>query len=60
MILYNVINGYLDDIAVDKLGTFETDFHRFMDANHPEVGEAIAKEKDISAETEEMLKAAIG
>ena len=59
MILYAAINGYLDDVPVDKLTAFETDFHRFMGANHPKVGEAIAKEKDISAETEEKLKAAI-
>jgi len=60
MIFYAAINGYLDDIAVDKAGAFETNFHRFMEANHPEIGEAINREKDLSAETEEKLKAAIG
>ncbi len=60
MILYVAINGYLDDIAVDQAGAFETNFHRFMEANHPEIGETIAREKDISAETEEALKVAIG
>jgi len=60
MIFYAAINGYLDDIAVDKAGAFETNFHRFMEANHPEIGEAISREKDLSAETEEKLKAAIG
>ncbi len=59
MILYAAINGYLDDIAVEKLGAFETDYHRFMAANHPEIGKTIIKEKDISAETGEALKAAI-
>ena len=59
MILYAAINGHLDDIPVDKLTTLEADFHRFVEANHPKVGEAIAKEKDISADTEEKLKAAI-
>ncbi len=59
MMMYVAINGYLDDIAVDRAGAFETDFHRFMEANHPEIGGAIDKEKDISAETEEALKAAI-
>ncbi len=60
MILYAAINGYLDDIAVDQLGAFETNFYRFMEASHPQVGEAIAREKDISAGTEEALKTAIG
>jgi F-type H+-transporting ATPase subunit alpha len=30
-----------------------------MEANHPEIGGSIAKEKGISPETEEKLKAAI-
>ncbi|MFC1864525.1 F0F1 ATP synthase subunit alpha [Chloroflexota bacterium] len=60
MILYAAINGYLDDIAVEKLASFETDFHRFMESSHPEIGGAIIKEKDISSDTEEALKAAVG
>jgi len=60
MILYAVINGYIDDVAVDKVAVFETDFYNFIEANHPEIGKAIAKEKEISDKTEEALKAAIG
>jgi len=59
MILYAAINGYVDDVPVNKVVDFETNFHRFMEANYPEIGEAIAKEKDISEKTEEKLKAAI-
>ena len=59
MILYAVINGYLDDIPIDEVVTFEVDFHKFMGANHPDVGEFIAKTKEISAKTEEALKKAI-
>jgi len=59
MILYAAINGYIDDIAVDKVIAFETNFHKFMETNHPEIGESIAREKEISAETEEALKKAI-
>ena len=59
IILYAAINGYLDDIEVEKLATFETDFHRFMESGHPEIGVTISREKDISSETEEALKAAI-
>ncbi len=59
MILYAVVNGYIDDVAVDKVIGFEADFHRFMEANNPEVGKAIAQAKEITAETEEALKAAI-
>jgi F-type H+-transporting ATPase subunit alpha len=59
MILYAAINGYLDDVPVDKITAFEANFHRFMEANHPEIGKKITKEKDISSETEEKLKKAI-
>ena len=59
MILYVAINGYLDDIPMDKITAFEANFYRFMEANHPEIGENIAKEKEIRPETEEKLKAAI-
>ncbi|MDD5039416.1 MAG: F0F1 ATP synthase subunit alpha, partial [Dehalococcoidales bacterium] len=59
MILYTAINGYLDDVAVEQLSAFEANFHRFMGANHGEIINNIVKEKDISAETGEKLKAAI-
>jgi F-type H+-transporting ATPase subunit alpha len=59
MILYAAINGYLDDVSVDKVRTFESNFHTFMEANHPEIGRAIAGEKQISDETEKALKVAI-
>jgi F-type H+-transporting ATPase subunit alpha len=59
MILYAAINGYLDDIPVAKITAFETNFQRSMEANHPEIVKKIAKDKEISHETEEKLKAAI-
>ncbi|MEE9398947.1 MAG: F0F1 ATP synthase subunit alpha, partial [Dehalococcoidales bacterium] len=59
MILYIAINGYLDEIAIDKLAAFESGFYDFMEKTHPEIGESIIKTKEISLETEEALKAAI-
>jgi F-type H+-transporting ATPase subunit alpha len=59
MILYAAINGYLDDMPVDKVTAFEANFYRFMEANHPEIGKSIASKKEITPETEEKLKAAI-
>ncbi|MBE0415564.1 MAG: F0F1 ATP synthase subunit alpha [Dehalococcoidia bacterium] len=58
-ILYAVINGYLDDIPVERVRAFEDGFHRFMETSHPEIGERIAEEKAISVDTEEALKKAI-
>jgi F-type H+-transporting ATPase subunit alpha len=59
MILYAAINGYLDDVPVDKVTTFEANFHRFMEANYPKIGDQIAKDKELKPETEEKLKTAI-
>ncbi len=59
MILYAAVNGYLDDIAVDQLAAFENDFHRFMETSHPEIAGTIARDKDLSSETEEAFKTAI-
>jgi F-type H+-transporting ATPase subunit alpha len=59
MILYAAINGHLDDVPVNKVSAFETNFHRFMEANHPEIGENIASQKETTPEIEEKLKAAI-
>ena len=56
MILYVAINGYLDDVAIDKMAVFETNFHNFMEASHPEIGKSIAETKEINAKTEEALK----
>jgi len=58
-ILYAVINGYLDDVPLDKVSTFEDAFHKFMETNHPEIGKEIASAKDLTSEIEESLKKAI-
>jgi F-type H+-transporting ATPase subunit alpha len=59
VILYAAINGFLDDVPVGKVSAFEANFHRFIDANHPEIGEKIAQQKEITPEIEEKLKAVI-
>lgn len=58
-ILHAVINGYLDDVPVEKVRAFEEGFHRFIETSHPEIGKHIAVEKELSDETEEALKQAI-
>jgi F-type H+-transporting ATPase subunit alpha len=58
-ILYAAVNGYLDDVEVAKVQSFETAFHRFMEATHPDIGKDIEEHKQITPETEDKLKAAI-
>jgi F-type H+-transporting ATPase subunit alpha len=59
VILFAAINGFLDDVAVDKVSEFEGSFHRFMDSTHPEILATISREKELTTETEEVLKAAV-
>jgi F-type H+/Na+-transporting ATPase subunit alpha len=64
MIIYAATNGYLDDVALDKIAAWEAGFYRYMDANHPEIGEAIVeksvKGKDkMSDDLVKQLNAAI-
>jgi len=59
MSLYAVVNGHLDDVAVEKARDFEKAFLDFMGSNHREIGRDIAEKQEIVPETEEALKAAI-
>jgi len=58
MIIYAATNGYLDDVPVDVVSTWEAEFYRYIDANHPEIGEAIV-EKSVKGKekmTDDLLK----
>jgi F-type H+-transporting ATPase subunit alpha len=59
MILYAVINGYVDDIPLNRVDAFEKEFYRFIEASYKDIGDSIAKTKDLSASAEEKLKKAI-
>jgi F-type H+/Na+-transporting ATPase subunit alpha len=64
VIIYAANQGYLDDVALDKVAAWETAFYRYMDANHPEIAQEIieksvqSKEK-MSKELLSKLNAAI-
>ena len=58
-IIYALTNGYLDDVPIEKVRTWEVEFHRFMESAHPEIIETITKEKALSDETIAKLRAAI-
>ncbi len=58
MIIYAANNGYLDDVPLDLVAEWETNLYRYMDANHPEIGQEIV-EKSVNARnkmTDELLK----
>jgi F-type H+-transporting ATPase subunit alpha len=58
-ILYAVTNGYLDDVPVERVISWEGNFHRFMETNHPDIEKQILTDNEINPETENRLKAAI-
>jgi len=58
-IIYAVVNGYLNDIAVEKLADFERRLYEFMDDNHGDLLKAIRTTGKLEKDTEEGLKAAL-
>ncbi len=59
MVLFCAVNGYLDDLELDKAGKFEEDFLKFMKSSKPEIGKEIREKGVMSDELIEKLKAAI-
>jgi F-type H+/Na+-transporting ATPase subunit alpha len=58
-ILFAAVNGFLDDVPVDKVRAFEAGLYDYMDSSHPEVNEEIREKMILSGELEEKLRATI-
>ncbi|HLI08654.1 MAG TPA: F0F1 ATP synthase subunit alpha [Ktedonobacteraceae bacterium] len=43
MIIYAGTNGYLDDVPIPVVSQWEQAFYRYMEANHPEIGQEIVE-----------------
>jgi len=59
IVLFAGTNGYLDDVEVEQVQAFQKELLRFLSSSHPEIEQAIAKEKAVSEQTEKLLRAAI-
>jgi F-type H+-transporting ATPase subunit alpha len=59
MMLFAVTNNYLDDVPVSKVHDFEVAFRRFMETAHPEVGQTIMRDLELSDMTTQQLRSAI-
>ncbi|KZE63614.1 MULTISPECIES: F0F1 ATP synthase subunit alpha [Paenibacillus] len=57
--LYTAVKGFLDDIPVSDVKRFEKDFLSFMESDHQDVLQSIRDTKDLVADNEAALKAAI-
>lgn len=59
MVIYTAVRGFLVDIPVDKVVSFQTDFLKFMHTQHPEVGQKIIEQKKLDDALEAEIKKAI-
>ncbi|MCL7926302.1 MAG: F0F1 ATP synthase subunit alpha [marine benthic group bacterium] len=59
MVIFAVTQGFLDDVEVNRIQSWESSFLEFMHTAHKGVGEAIRDEKVMSEETEKELRSAI-
>ena len=57
--IYAAVNGFLDDIDLDKLAAFENEFHKYLRSSRPEILKGIVEKKEITKDNEEALKKAI-
>ena len=58
-LIYAVTNGFLDDVAVDKVREWEAGFHDDMAAKHQDVLDEIRESGQLTDELNEKLVAAI-
>ena len=56
MALFAGVNGFVDQVSVDRVKRWQNEFLRYMEISHPEVGKDIAENKMLTADTEAMLR----
>jgi F0F1-type ATP synthase alpha subunit len=59
MLIFASSRGFLDGVTVEKVDQWRTDFLRFMDTAHSDVGQAIRDTYDFTEETEASLRQAL-
>jgi F-type H+/Na+-transporting ATPase subunit alpha len=58
-IIFALTNGFLDPVDLAQVKVWERDFHTYLRTQHGGVLEAIREERDLSADTEKALRAAV-
>lgn len=58
-VIYMGINGYLDEIPLEKVTQFVAGFREYLKTNKPKYGESVQQTKAMSDEAESLLKEAI-
>ena len=57
--VYALTKGFGGAVPVDQIGTYASNLLKFMHANYPAIGQAIANEKVISEQTDTALWTAV-
>lgn len=58
--IFTGIEGFLDDLPLDKVQKFEKEFLAFVEKEYQSIPESIAKTKNLEDSTIELLREAIG
>ena len=59
MIIWAAVNGFLDDIPVEKLKQFEENFHDFMEKEYPDIGHELKTKKVLEDALEGKMRKAL-
>lgn len=59
-VIYAVINGFADEVPVEKMQEWELGLHKFLDTSGADMMKLLREKKELSTEVEEKLKGALG
>lgn len=59
IVIFAGTQGFLDDVPVNRIQEFQTKLLEYISASAPQVKEAIATKKELSADIDKDLRAAI-
>jgi F-type H+-transporting ATPase subunit alpha len=60
MVLFAGTNGFADTVPVERMKRWESDVVRYLSTSHPEIGKDLLEKKQITPETEQKLRSALG
>ena len=59
LVIYTAVRGFLSDIPVNQVVNFQRDFLKFMNSNHPEIGQTIVEKQKLDDALESSINSAI-
>ena len=59
LVLFSLINGFMDDVEIKELQRFEKEYLEFMHSKHSDIVDKLKKTSDISTELDGRISAAV-